>query len=190
MNYNKIEEKHRDLIDVAISYMSSINDKEHDINHMDDVVEYTKILLDNVKIDVDPDVCIICAYWHDVGRTKINKGHEKVSAEMLKEEMIKRNYPNEMIEKCVAAIEKHRWDMQPTTNEGLILKDADKLDFIGIKRWKSCIDNNQRLESIVDLLPDLRDKYMYFDEAKKIYDAEIVKLVRYLYEEMNNRTYQ
>ena len=64
----------------------NIKDYEYNINHMNDVVSYTKELLNNINLEITIDVCIISAYWHDVGRIKINEGHEKLSAEMLKEE--------------------------------------------------------------------------------------------------------
>ena len=77
-----IEFKYEKLINKAKEYMNQITDYEHGINHMQDVVDYTYELLNKVKIDVNREVCIIAAYWHDVGRTKCDFGHEKLSAEM------------------------------------------------------------------------------------------------------------
>ena len=134
-DYNEIENKYHELIQKAKEYMKNITDYEHDISHMYDVVNYTKELLNSIELDVDKDVCVISAYWHDVGRIKINEGHEKLSAQMLKEEMINRGHDNKFISKCCLAIENHKWNMQPTTTEGLIVKDADKLAWIGIGRW-------------------------------------------------------
>ena len=67
---NDIENKYRELIDKAKNYMMMIDDHEHDINHMEDVVNYTYELLDLLKINLYKDACIIAAYWHDVGRIK------------------------------------------------------------------------------------------------------------------------
>ena len=50
---------------------------------------------------------------------------------MLKKEMITLNYNIETIDLCYKAIEFHKWNMKPTTIEGLLLKDADKLAWIG-----------------------------------------------------------
>lgn len=97
IDFTKIEKKHNILIEIAEEYMKSINDYEHNINHMNDVVSYTKELLNCLNIDINIDVCIISAYWHDVGRIKINEGHEKLSAEMLKEEMEKLRYDGRVI---------------------------------------------------------------------------------------------
>ena len=180
-NYNEIENKYHELIQKAKEYMKNITDYEHDISHMYDVVNYTKELLNSIELDVDKDVCVISAYWHDVGRIKINEGHEKLSAQMLKEEMINRGYDNQFIGKCCLAIENHKWNMQPTTTEGLIVKDADKLAWIGIGRWNSCLKNGQHLDYIIKALKKKKNEILYFNESKNIYDRDIVKLVELLY---------
>ena len=116
LNFLEIEQKHNKLIQIARKHMETICDFEHNVKHMNDVVNYTKELLNSINEEVNADVCIISAYWHDVGRIKANKGHEKISSEMLKEEMIKLNYDNELIDKCYKAIENHKWNMRTTNN--------------------------------------------------------------------------
>ena len=180
-NYSEIENKYKDLIHKAKEYMQDTADHEHDINHMYDVVNYTKELLNLITLDVNKEVCIISAYWHDVGRIKVNESHEKLSAQMLKEEMMKSGYDNKLVNKCCLAIENHKWNMSPTTKEGLIVKDADKLAWIGIGRWKSCLENHQNLNSVIQLLPKLKNEILYFNESKVLYDRDIVKLVELLY---------
>ncbi len=189
MEFNKIEEKYKELIDVAKEYMLTIKDSEHDINHMNDVVKYTKMILSNMNEvqNIDEEACIIGAYWHDVGRTKIQTGHEKVSAQMLEEQMRNMDYDETFIKKCSDSIEFHKWNMQPKTIEGLVVKDADKIAWVGSGRWNSCIKNKQRLDSIIELLPRLRNEILYFEYAKKLYDQEIVKIVTILYEEHINK---
>ena len=71
--------------------------------------------------------------------------------------------------------------MVPETIEGLTIKDADKLAWLGSGRWKSCLDSGQDLDSIIELLPKLRNDILYFEESRKIYDRDIVKLVNTLY---------
>ena len=130
IDFENIEQKYENLINLAKDYMKTIEDREHDINHMNDVVYYTKKILNCLDEKLNPDVCVISAYWHDVGRIKTRKGHEKLSAEMLKEEMQKNGYDDKFIEECYKAIEFHKWNMEPTTIEGLAVKDADKLAWI------------------------------------------------------------
>jgi HD superfamily phosphodiesterase len=182
INYDEIERKYKNLIDISKNYMSSINDFEHDINHMNDVVFYTKELLNKLNVDINYDVCIISAYWHDVGRIKVNNGHEKLSSEMLKKIMEKNNYDKKLIEECCKAIENHKWNMKPETVEGLVIKDADKLAWLGRGRWNSCFNNNQKLDELIELLPRLKNEFLYFEESKLIYDKEVVNLIKYLYE--------
>lgn len=180
------ENKYRELIEVAKEYMKSIKDNEHNTNHVNDVVNYTKELLKVIDLEVDEDVCIIGAYWHDVGRIKLDIGHEKLSSEMLRTCMIKMDYDNKFINFCCDAIENHKWSMTPKTNEGLIIKDADKLAYLGKERWQLCLDNNQRLDSIMYLLPKLRNEILYFEESKKIYDREIINIIKLLYDKQYN----
>lgn len=181
MNFKEIEEKHKTLIEIAKEKMNAIEDKEHDINHINDVVNNIKRILENIDTEVNAEACIIAAYWHDVGRTETGVGHEKLSTTMLSKEMKKLNYDNNFIETCTKAIEFHKWNMTPTTIEGWVVKDADKLAWIGIGRWNSCIKNNQRLDTILELLPNLRNNILHFDYTRKMYDEEIIKIVKILY---------
>lgn len=187
MKFNNIEEKYKDLINIAKEHMYTINDSEHDINHMNDVVEYTKKILSNINEQLDEDACIIGAYWHDVGRTKIQDGHEKMSAHMLVETMRKMNYDEKFIKKCSDSIEFHKWNMIPKTVEGLVVKDADKIAWLGNGRWKSCIEKQQRLDELIKLLPKLKNDILYFKYSKKLYDEEIIKIVKILYEKIYNK---
>lgn len=100
---------------------------------------------------------------------------------MLKEEMLNGNYDMELIDKCYKAIINHKWNMFPETNEGLVIKDADKLAFLGKRRWIECLNHNYKLDSIIELLPNLKEEILYFDESKKIYDRLIIELVILLY---------
>ena len=143
-----------------------------------------KELLNSIILDADAEVCIITAYWHDVGRTKIQEGHEKMSVHMLVETMRKMNYDEEFIKRCSDSIEFHKWNMTPKTIEGLVVKDADKIAWLGSGRWKSCINKRQRIDSIVELLPKLRNEILHFDYSKKLYDEEIINVLKILYSEI------
>lgn len=184
--FDDIENKHKDLINIAKEYMKTIKDAEHDINHMNDVVEYTKNILSNINSQVDKEVCIIGAYWHDVGRIKIRDGHEEESVNMLVDTMRKMNYKEEFIKRCSDSIEFHKWNMTPKTIEGLVVKDADKIAWIGSRRWEVCLEKRQRLDNIINLLPKLKKEILYFEYSKSVYDEEIVKLVKILYKKIYN----
>lgn len=185
-NINFVENKYKELINLSIKYMNNIDDYEHDNNHIKDVIDNILTLTDKIELDFDFDVCILAGYWHDVGRTIVNVGHEKISAEILKEEMTKLNYPEEFIRKCYDAIIFHKWNMKPKTIEGLIVKDADKLAWLGNGRWDSCLKNNQALDDLIELLPNLKNEILYFEESKIIYDKLIIKIVQKIY----NKVYE
>jgi HD superfamily phosphodiesterase len=71
----KTEDKYKELIDISKKHMLEVKDYEHSTKHVDDVVKYTKELINSMDVGVNEDVCIIAAYWHDVGRIKGNTGH-------------------------------------------------------------------------------------------------------------------
>jgi len=185
VNINEIKEKHKLLLNRAETIMESIDDPEHNIMHMNEVIEFTVDLLNNLDDTIDSEVCIIAAYWHDTGRSIQTHGHEQVSAKMLKEEMLKLKYENDFIQKCYDAIEFHKWNMTPITIEGWIVKDADKIAWIGTRRWEECMNNQKTLNDITDLLPNLRNEILHFEYSKKIYDNQIIKLLNLIYDRFN-----
>ncbi len=184
--YNKfeqIEEKNKILIKKAIEIMKQVSDPKHSLSHMESVVQYTKEILENVE-EADKEICLISAYWHDVGRSVQEKGHAKLSADMLQEEMQNLGYDEEIIQKCYLAIYKHSWKEEPATLEGKIIRDADKIDFVGIGRWKQCIETNCKFNKILQLLPTMRKELLELESSKEIFDREIGNLVVYLHDKI------
>ncbi len=183
--YIEIERKHEKLINIAKDKMKLSQDPKHNLVHVLDVVEYTKKILET-EHKANKEVCIIAAYWHDVGRIQQSEGHELISANELKAEMEKQNYDAEFIEECYQAIYKHSWKEIPETLEGMIVRDADKIDFVRINRWKECIKNGCRFEKILELLPTLRKDILKLEVSKEIFDREIGKLVAFLHNQIFN----
>lgn len=183
--YLEIEKKHENLIKIAIEKMKLSKDAKHNLVHTLDVVEYTKEILET-EGKANKEVCMIAAYWHDVGRIKQDEGHELISANELKAEMEKQNYPNAFIEECYKAIYKHSWKEEPETLEGIIVRDADKIDFVGINRWKECIQNDCKLGEILELLPTLRKDILKLKNSKEIFDRKIGKLIEFLHNQIFN----
>ncbi len=183
-DFKEIEYKHKLLIEKAINTMKLVEDPKHSLSHVLQVVQYTKEILENVE--ADNEVCIISAYWHDVGRLEQEKGHALISAELLKKEMTKLGYDSEIIDKCYKAIYKHGWKEKPETLEGIIIRDADKIDFVGISRWEECIKTNCKFRKILDLLPTMREKLLNLEISKKIFDREIGNLVVFLHNKLFN----
>lgn len=179
LDFQEIENKHKVLIEKAINTMKLVEDPKHSLSHVLQVVEYTKEILKSVE--ADNEVCIISAYWHDVGRLEQDKGHALISANLLKKEMEELNYDEKIIDKCYKAVYKHGWKEEPETIEGVIIRDADKIDFVGIGRWEECIKTNCKFRKILDLLPTMRKDLLKLDASKEIFDKEIGKLVVFLH---------
>lgn len=177
---DNIMQKHKILLEKATNIMQKVQDPMHSLSHMESVVKYAIEIL-KYEEQANKEVCIISAYWHDVGRIIQKKDHALISADMLKEEMQKMGYKEEMIKQCYLAIYKHSWYDIPETLEGMVVRDADKIDFVGIERWKQCIEEKHNCNSILKLLPKLRSELLQLECSKKIYDTEVAKLVEYLH---------
>lgn len=185
MDFEEIENKHKILIEKALEKMKEVDDPKHSFSHILQVVEYTKEILENVE--ANSEVCIIAAYWHDVGRAKIDKGHALLSAELLKEEMQNLNYNKDFIEQCYKAVCKHSWNEEPETLEGIIIRDADKIDFVGINRWEECIKEGCEFKEIRKLLPVEREELLKLEVSRKIFDREIGNLIMFLHDKIFNK---
>lgn len=177
--YEEIYTKNKKIIDIAIKKLGLCEkDPLHFVGHTIDVVNYVKELLE--KIPANEEICIIAAYWYDVGRTMVDKGHEEESGRILKEEMIKLKYNDEMIEQCYLAVVNHKRNCIPQTIEGKIVRDADKIAYIGRNRWKRCIEENPHaLDEIVEVyLPILRDEILRLEYSKEIFDRDMNSYIK------------
>lgn len=186
--YEGIYDKNKKLIDIAIEKMKVCeNDPLHFIGHTIDVVNYVKELLE--EIPANKEICIISAYWHDVGRSVTDKGHEEESGRILKEEMAKLGYSNEMIEQCYLAVVNHKRKCIPPTIEGKIVRDADKIAYIGKNRWKRCIEEEpEALDEIIEVyLPILREEILRLECSKKLFDRDMNSYVKEYIEILKNK---
>ena len=186
--YEEIYDKNKKLIDIAIEKIKVCeNDPLHFIGHTIDVVNYVKELLE--EIPANKEICIIAAYWHDVGRSVTNKGHEEESGKILKDEMAKLGYSNEIIEQCYLAVVNHKRKCIPPTIEGKIVRDADKIAYIGKHRWKRCIEEEpEALDEIIEVyLPILREEILKLEYSKELFDRDMNSYVKEYIEIWKNK---
>lgn len=116
----------------------------------------------------------LAAYWHDTKKPSGEKA-EQLSAQAAKENLLSLGENEETSQKIYDAIILHKWNMMPKTLEGKIIRDADKLDFISIKRYKKAKQKNDKyIKLITPLLPKLRDLFSY-EITKKLYDKRVKK---------------
>jgi len=84
----------------------------------------------------DLEVLEAAALLHDIGRPKekeTGRSHAEIGAEMAVSFLYSIRFPSEKVELVASAIRTHRFSegLTPTTLEGKILSDADKLDAMG-----------------------------------------------------------
>ena len=119
-------------------------------------------------------------WWHDVGRL-FSPIHEDLSGQIARANLLGLGFDSDKADMVYQAIRFHKWKMIPKTLEGHILRDADKLDFISIKRWKKCLKERslEHIVPIVELLPKLRE-ILKLKASKEIYDKEIFYFLKEL----------
>ena len=109
----------------------------HDFQHVLRVYKNAE-MISKQEESVDLDIILAAALLHDLvvypkGSSKtINSADD--SAEIAKKILLEsKNYPREKIEKVAGAIRTHSYSKKliPSTLEGKILQDADRLDAIG-----------------------------------------------------------
>lgn len=124
-----------------------------------------------------------------MGRTVTDKGHEEESGRILKGEMAKLGYSNEMIEQCYLAVVNHKRKCIPPTIEGKIVRDADKIAYIGKNRWKRCIEEKPEvLDEIIGVyLPILREEVLRLECSKKLFDRDMNSYVKDWIEILKNK---
>jgi hypothetical protein len=184
MNRDKILKK---SIANAKKWIILSTDPAHDIQHILSVKNTALKISKEIKYNDTLLIETIC-WWHDVGRL-FSPIHEELSAQIAKYNLLGYGCDKKTINTVYEGIRFHKWKMKPKTLEGNILRDADKLDFISIKRWRGCIKLNEleHITPIVELLPRLRD-ILKLEGSKKLYDIRIKKFLKYAKSERSTIT--
>lgn len=174
-----VEEMKTQAILRAKEILSRIEDVAHCQSHMERVLIYSREIARKYP-EADIDAIDLAVWWHDVGRLYGESGHASKSAEMARAELTKIDIDAKNIEKICLAISEHSNSegVVPSTLEGKILKDADKLDFLTPSRWKMCIDEKLDwvIEIAIDKIPIIRNHILNLNESKLIFDVLLPKL--------------
>lgn len=102
-----------------------------DFPHIVEVVTYGQQLAR--QMGADEEIVTVAAYFHDISRVTLGpENHNVKSAEMAREWLIQHSYPQERIERVMAAIIAHMSavagpERESVPLEGRILYDADKI---------------------------------------------------------------
>ncbi len=120
------------------------------------------------KENIDNEKCVTAALFHDVSHfvSADYRRHGVKSAEIAREFMSTRGYPNEFQEDVCYAIESHVGEHDPKTVEAKILQDADSLDRFGYFRIL-LFGKTSDLSNLVDLGKEIRSFLGYLDRLEQ-----------------------
>ncbi|MEI7792076.1 MAG: HD domain-containing protein [Candidatus Berkelbacteria bacterium] len=170
-------------IDLACEITNKCGDVMHGVSHLESVLNYSNMIVKSYP-EADLDILEISVWWHDVGRLYLDRGHALKSMEMAIESLTKIGFDASDVEKISIAIESHSnsSEKKPSTIEGIILKDADKLDFLTSLRWQIGMDNDRtkEIEIGIDKIPLILTDILILPESKEIYAELFTNLVNYL----------
>lgn len=122
------------IIDAIEKELSGYTKGAHTLDHVKRVHTLCLKLLDRENVDMR--VLEAAALLHDIGRAREQEtgiSHSILSGNMSRDILREVGFTESECDKVVAAIRTHRFSegIKPTSLEGQILSDADKLDAIG-----------------------------------------------------------
>lgn len=168
----KVKVAYKNSILEAQRLLRSTDDVGHDFGHGQRVVKNARLIGTKIGFS-DLDLLEVCGWWHDVGRL-YNPNHEKLSAKLMSRDLKRRGVDYKTRRRAYKAVYKHRWDMKPKTLQGCVIKDADKLDFISVERWRQRERAGDRThnQKILGMLPQVRQN-LYFDISRQLFDKRL-----------------
>lgn len=185
---------YEDSIAKARSYYEGFDDALHDWAHSERVATNARLMADNIGYK-DKDFLTLCALWHDTARASGSKQHEEDSALLARKDLLERGANADLAERACEAIRFHKSTASPTTIEGKIIRDADKLDIFCIDRYKRCMaagwteEYSRDLKKTIDNINIAKypDAFTY-DFTKEKFKEQLPGFLRY-YESIKPRLY-
>ena len=165
------------------------NNFDHNFGYIKDVSAFANQIVDLIKKS-NPDVYInkeilnLCVNIHDVGRIVQSHNHEEIGGDIIYNILKYNGFDEKICAECKQIVSEHAWTTKPTTIEAKILKDADKLGYIGINRWKDCDEHNFLSNGLISRLNILRDN-LILQESKIVFDEEFPKFKEFLKQSKN-----
>jgi len=155
---------------------SGFYDVIHDWSHSERVAANARLIADSIGYEGDKEFLELCALWHDTARTKgVVMGHEEEGAVMARDDLMQHGLDKQIAESAYTAIRFHKSSSKPTTIEGKIIRDADKLDIFTVARWKKCAEVGWIEEYVDDLQKTIAAQGKYPDAFTYDYTKEQFK---------------
>ena len=129
----KINNELKNYIETKIFPEYSKNEKAHDLEHIEYVIDRSIELVDKNNLDVNGDMVYTIAAYHDIGHHIDSKTHEKISAEIMINDLnLKKFFNRKELNTIKEAIEDHRATSKkdPRTIYGKIIASADRNETI------------------------------------------------------------
>ncbi|MEP2951357.1 MAG: HD domain-containing protein [Ekhidna sp.] len=157
----------------------------HSVNHTIDVVASAEEIAEKQNLSHDDvEVVQIAAWFHDLGYTRGCEHHEKNGADMAREFLATKNYPEEKIEQVAGCIMATQMPQNPQNNLEKILCDADLMHLADRDYFKKAALLHQEIETTklckitekewLQMNQEFLDNHCFFtDYAKKNYESAV-----------------
>ncbi len=152
-----VNENLRKYIEKEIFPQYDLNDKGHNINHINYVIRRSFELIKQNELDLNINMVFLIAAYHDIGHHIDPKKHEFISAEiMIKDENLNDYFSIEELNTMKEAIEDHRAsaEKEPRSVYGKLISSADRNNTV-----EQCLERSyfygKRLE------PEASDEELY-----------------------------
>lgn len=126
-------------------YAYQSKDADFEVQHLLDVERAVLQLCKSRHLSAEKG--LIMAYSHDLGRLKagvVGKAHSKVSAKLLKELLIKRNFNTKEIKTLCKGVRRHNQKEKIHGPYAELIKDADSL----AHAWESLVERDDYFEQV------------------------------------------
>lgn len=166
------------------SLYNGFYDVIHDWQHSERVASNALLLADELGFE-NKDFLELCALWHDAARTQgFTTGHEEEGALMAQTDLLSRGIAVDEATRAYETIRHHNSSSSPTSIEGKIIRDADKLDIFTVARWKKCAETGWIEEYVDDLRKNVAAHGKYpdaftYDYTKQQFGKRLPEFLHY-----------
>ncbi len=126
---NDCNEELKQYIESSILPLYAKNEPAHGTKHIESVIARSFELVEENRLDVNPNIVFVVAAYHDLGHHIDPKTHERISAQMMAtDKTLQKFFTADELKTIKEAIEDHRAsaDESPRSIYGKIVSSADR----------------------------------------------------------------